>query len=90
MEGIFEWDENKRLSNIRKHGIDFLDARWVFSDPNAITFPSHRDHAEPRFLTVGRVGIRAVTVVFTMRGDRIRIISARRCRAQERRRYERR
>jgi len=88
MEGIFEWDENKNLANIRKHGIDFLDARRVFSDPAAITFPSKGGRTEPRFLVVGRVGSRLVTVVFTMRGGRIRIISARRCRAQERRLYE--
>lgn len=85
----FEWDEDKRLSNIRKHGIDFRDAMRVFSDPAAIMFPSRADHGEPRFLAVGRTGTRLVTVVFTRRGNRIRIISARRSRDEERRLYER-
>jgi hypothetical protein len=76
----FEWDANKNLSNVAKHGIDFAEALLVFSEPT-------RQRQEMRRLIVGRVAEMFVTVVFTHRGERIRIISARRSRNSERKRY---
>ena len=49
----FEWDENKRRSNIIKHGIDFSDATEVFYDPAAYTYSSLHAAGEGRYVTVG-------------------------------------
>jgi uncharacterized protein len=83
----FIWDERKRLSNIDKHGIDFQDAVGVFSDPDALSFRSKAEHDEDRFLIIGRCKGRVITVIFTWRGDTIRMISARIARREERQRY---
>jgi uncharacterized protein len=85
----FEWDENKNTSNERKHGINFASAIKVFSDPAITTIESRQPSGETRYLSVGRIDGVFVTVVFTLRGDRVRIISARRSRPEERKRYER-
>jgi uncharacterized DUF497 family protein len=83
----FVWDEQKRLSNIEKHGIDFQDAIEVFSDPNALSFRSRAETEEDRFLIIGRGQGRVITVIFTWRGETIRVISARIARREERQRY---
>jgi uncharacterized DUF497 family protein len=83
----FVWDERKRLSNIEKHGIDFQDAIEVFSDPDALSFQSRVEHEEDRYLIIGRCQGRVITVIFTWRGDTIRVISARMARREERQRY---
>jgi uncharacterized protein len=82
----FEWDEDKRRSNIEKHGIDFDDAKDVFSDPAAYSY-STRSVDEPRHVTVGTVKGVLMAVVYTLRGALIRIISARIARRSERERY---
>lgn len=84
----FEWDDNKRIANAQKHGIDFADAVKIFDDTRKLTFrASHR--GEERFLSIGVMHSRIVTVVFTLRGDKVRIISARHARKNERAQYER-
>jgi uncharacterized DUF497 family protein len=85
----FEWDDNKRSVNAAKHGIDFADAVAVFEDPQQVTFRSSRRSDEERFLSIGTMQGRLIAVVFTRRGDTIRIISARHARKTERMRYER-
>ncbi len=72
----------------RKHGIDFADAVGLFDDPFAFSMPDdHRD--EPRFLGLGSDSLgRIIVVVYMYRGDRIRIISARRATPSERKLYE--
>jgi hypothetical protein len=82
----FEWDENKRLANIRKHGIDFLDIPLVF-DGFTVTVEDNRASTEQRFITFGLLQGRVVTVVHTEREDRIRIISARKATKYEERSY---
>jgi len=84
----FEWDERKALSNLRKHGIDFADAVFALEDRLAVTIPD--DFAdEARFVTIGTDVLRRVlVVVYSWRGDRIRIISARKATRHERRVYE--
>ena len=84
----FEWDENKRRSNVVKHGIDFDDAKDVFYDPAACTFPSLHTASERRLVTVGLMRGFLVAVISTHRGSAIRIISARPARRNERQRYE--
>ncbi len=82
----FEWDENKRISNLRKHGIDFKDAVKLFFAPHIIMESNVRD-GELRLGAVGKVNDVVVTVIFTLREGRIRIISARRARKNEKEAY---
>ncbi|MGI8483426.1 MAG: BrnT family toxin [Thermomicrobiales bacterium] len=86
MHNIFEWDEQKRRSNIEKHGLDFMTAAAIFDGRPITTVPS-TSLQEERFLTVGSVDNRFITVVWTWRGDVIRLISARRARDQEVRQF---
>ena len=83
----FEFDARKSKSNSAKHGIDFLDAQELWSDPDLIELPA-RTTDEPRFLTVGRISDVYWSAVITYRGDRIRIISVRRSRREEVALYE--
>jgi uncharacterized DUF497 family protein len=83
-----EWDSKKAASNIRKHGIDFADAVTVFYDDRAVTI---RDEAmeDERFVTIGMDALARVSVVvYTWRGESIRIISARKATIREIRRYQ--
>ncbi len=85
--GDFEWDEAKARTNLRKHHVAFTDAVTVFLDPRAIDAPD-LEHAE-RFVVIGRAtSSRVLFVVYAERGDRIRIISARKASAPQRRIYE--
>jgi uncharacterized protein len=88
MSPEFEWDENKRLSNVEKHGIDFVDCLDVFLDHDAFIYLSMRPDAEKRYVITGHVGKRSMSIVFTRRGSLIRLISARSSRRNERRQYE--
>lgn len=86
----FEWDNEKAVANLRKHGVSFEEASTVFGDALAITFndPVH-SVGEHRFLTFG-VSLTGVLLVvsFAERGRRIRIISARKATRTERKIYE--
>ena len=81
----FEWDENKSKANLSKHGYDFDDASQVFYEP-VVLYPSDRNK-EVRWIAVGSLEERLVAVIFTRRGETIRIISARRARKNEERTY---
>ena len=84
----FEWDHKKAISNLKKHGIDFADAVTVFDDFNSITIDDP-DHGEERFVTIGMDGYgRILVVVYTWRGDTIRIISVRKATRHECKQYE--
>ena len=90
VEFSFEWDQDKAASNLRKHGTLFEDAMFVFSDADRTTVPDQRfDYGEERFVTYGFVDDRLFTVVFTQDLDLeiVRIISARKANARERKRY---
>jgi len=84
-----EWDETKRVSNLRKHRVDFADAVGALLDPQGLTREDEDAEREPRFLTLGRGYCeRLLLVVWTERsGDVIRIISARRASPGEARHY---
>ena len=84
----FEWDERKRRSNLGKHGLDFFDVSAVFEAPH-ILVPSAHEGEEERFLAIGVFEGRLVTVVYTERGERLRIISARRATKHEKDHYYR-
>jgi uncharacterized DUF497 family protein len=80
-----EWDAEKAASNRRKHGIDFDEAIQVFYGP-ILLYRSDRKE-EGRWLAIGESEGRVIAVAFTWRGDRLRIISARRARRNEKRAY---
>ncbi len=85
---VYQWNRNKAAANLRKHGTDFADAVSIFSDDLAITIPDER-FDEERFVTIGVDAFgRVLVVVYTMRDDEIRIISARKATRQERQQYE--
>lgn len=81
----FEWDPAKAAANLEKHGIAFEDAVAIF-DGWFHRISSHRPD-EQRFLAVGPLEDIMVSVVYTVRNDRIRIISVRRARLEERTAY---
>lgn len=83
----FEWDDNKRRANVVKHGIDFVDAVELFTDPKQYTYHSVRHSGELRYVSVGLSKGILIAVVFTWRETRLRIISARAARRFERERY---
>ncbi len=84
----YQWDPNKAKSNLKKHGVNFADAVGVFEDENAITIEDEHE-SESRFITIGRDFLRRIlVVVYTFRGVIIRIISARKATARERKIYE--
>jgi uncharacterized DUF497 family protein len=84
----FEWDPRKAAVNLRKHRIDFADAATVLHDDFAITI-ADGNSVEERFVTLGMDALgRVLVVVFTWRGARARVISARRAGSHERRRYQ--
>lgn len=84
----YQWDRNKALGNLNKHGIDFADAVSVFSDELAITIFDDR-FEEERFIIIGiDFFSRILVVVYTMQDDEIRLISARKATRNERLQYE--
>ena len=87
---LFEWDHQKAERNATKHRVTFQEAATVFADSLSVTFPDP-DHSldEERFITVGTSETGKVLIVaHTDRGDRIRIISARRTTRREKEFYE--
>ena len=84
----FEWDERKRLANIEKHGLDFFGAMRI-SAGDVVEVPSRGRHDEQRFIAYGVVAGRVIAVVYTWRGERRRLISARRATRDEQKNYAR-
>ena len=83
----FEWDENKRQANIEKHGIDFADAVKIFDSFVATHQDTRADYGEERNVSTGILDGLEITVIHTPRGNKRRIISARRARISERKTY---
>jgi hypothetical protein len=85
----FQYDPAKAASNFKKHGVSFADAEGVFFDPLAIHQLDPDSEDEDRFVAVGAgsAGI-VLVVVYTLRGEEIRLISARRATRHEVRNYE--
>jgi uncharacterized DUF497 family protein len=82
----FEWSETKRLKVLSDRGLDFVDARDIFDGRPAISFPSPRKDEE-RGLNIAELHGRLIAVVWCRRGEKIRIITMRRARDAETRRY---
>jgi len=86
----FEWDINKSLENERKHKVSFNEAISIFADPFAIYFEDeeHSDY-EQRSKIIGKSSHgKMLLVVYTERGNKIRIISSRILTPKERKNYE--
>jgi uncharacterized DUF497 family protein len=86
----FEWDEDKRLANLEKHGIDFFDARTIWAgqvlDPAAIRIVE--GETRPTALGTTREDEIIIAVVYTLRNGILRLISARRATRDERKGYQ--
>jgi len=78
----FEFDPKKSEANKNKHGIDFIEARALWEDPELIEIPA-KTTDEPRFLVIGMIGQKCWSGIITYREDRIRIISVRQSRPEE-------
>ena len=83
----FEWDERKRVANVAKHGIDFEAAKLIFDRPTLEYPDNRRDYGERRIGAYGEVAGVLLFVVYTLRGQARRIVSARKAGSDERRRY---
>ncbi len=84
----FEWDPAKAQANVRKHKVPFVMACEVFKDPKRAESPdASSEHDEARWIALGRVQQTILSVVFTERGGRIRLISARRANRDEQQTY---
>ncbi|MBQ6738181.1 MAG: BrnT family toxin [Synergistaceae bacterium] len=83
----FEWDENKRKINIEKHGIDFADAVKIFDGFITSKQDTRADYGEERYVTIGLLSGIEIAVINTPRGNKVRIISVRRARDSERKKY---
>jgi uncharacterized DUF497 family protein len=87
MDG-YEWDPDKAETNLQKHEVAFADTIAVFEDDNALTLPDDNPD-EDRFITLGMDTLgRILIVVYTWRGENIRIISARKATRAERKQYQ--
>lgn len=83
-----EWDPEKAAANRRKHGVDFASAVGVFEDDRALTIRDLDSDREDRFVAIGMDRLaRILVVVFTLRGEHVRLISARKANSWERRQY---
>ncbi len=86
--GKFQWDKAKAAANFARHGVTFEAACEVFNDPFALDWlDESEDYGEDRFAVIGMSEGRLLFVAYTMRGDSIRIVSARLAEPFERKRY---
>jgi len=83
----FEFDQEKSNANQQKHGLDFVDAQVLWEDPDRLQVLA-RTQGEPRLMLIGRIGDKHWSAIFTIRDDKIRIISVRRSRTKEVEHYE--
>lgn len=83
---MFQWDEQKRLATLSKHEIDFLDAVEIFG--GKVLLLAARSEIEARQKAIAPLGPKMICVVFTLRDDKIRIITARVARKYEREKYQ--
>jgi uncharacterized DUF497 family protein len=81
-ELVFEWDENKRVSNIEKHGFDFRDAAVIFIKGTK-PIASLVENNELRHMVTGELNGKYVTIIYTIRETGYRVISLRHARKRE-------
>ena len=83
----FEFDDNKSKTNKEKHGIDFVEAQDLWNDEAGVIFDARSDD-EKRYALVSKLDNKIWVMIFTLRGETVRIISVRRARKEEVRLYE--
>jgi len=83
----FECDPGKSEDNLKKHGINFDDAQELWNDPDCIVIPA-RMVDEKRYLLIGKIDDKIWSAIFTIRNKKIRIISVRRSRKNEKEIYK--
>ena len=83
----FEFDEQKSGANKSKHGLDFVEAQELWHDAHALEIPA-RTEDEPRSMVIGKIEEQHWSAIITQRGEKIRLISVRRSRKEERELYE--
>jgi len=84
----YEWDENKRLANLARHGVDFNDAVDFQWDTAIETLDDRFDYGEERWVALGFISNILHIMVYTFRAQTIRIISLRKANRRERKYYE--
>ncbi|MEO9299178.1 BrnT family toxin [Devosia alba] len=84
----YEWDENKRQTNIDKHRVDFRIAAFIFEGPVLKIPDTRRDYGEQRYLSIGLVEDEYFVVVHTERDNVVRLISAWKGGRRDRRKYQ--
>jgi uncharacterized DUF497 family protein len=82
----FEFDASKSKTNLEKHGIDFVEAQHLWEDEDRLEIPA-RTEDEPRYVLIAALGQKLWSAFFTYRKGRIRLISVRRARKEERELY---
>ena len=90
MPMAFEWDENKRQSNLAKHGVDFVRAAKIFRNPVLEALDESEYLGEERFKAIGQWDGDCLIVIYTWRGENRRIIAAWKARRHEQEEYYRR
>jgi uncharacterized protein len=83
-----EWHERKRRANLAKHGIDFAALDPMFAGSLVEEVDTRRNYGETRIKAIGEANGVIVSVVYTWRGERRRLISARKAKADERKEYQ--
>jgi len=84
---LFEFDPKKNRANVAKHRVDFTTAARIWDDYVFESEDNRRDYGEKRFIALGAVEGRAMVVVYTWRGSRRRLISARKANSDEQKIY---
>jgi uncharacterized DUF497 family protein len=85
---LFEWDPKKAAQNVAKHGVPFDYAARVFLDAHRLdSEDSRRDYREERRITIGEIDGRLFVVAYTLRGEVVRVISARKANPREHRQH---
>ncbi len=83
----FEFDSNKSKANKDKHGINFIEAQQLWDDPDRIEIPT-KYLDEPRYVLIGMINNKYWSAIFTYRNNKVRIITVRRSRENEKEIYE--
>ncbi len=84
----YEWDENKRIANFERHKIDFTEAVDFEWDTAIETIDDRSDYGEIRWVTIGIICKKLHVMIYTIRENRIRIISLRKANRRESNYYE--
>jgi len=84
----FEYDEQKSIKNKIKHGIDFIEAQALWHNKNALVVLANTTNGEIRYALISKFKTKCYVAIFTIRDNKYRIISVRRCRKKEEANYE--